>query len=40
MNPKSMILNLHKKGAHRSSLHLHPTQDAHHLPGRVGAPEC
>lgn len=40
MNPKSMILNLRKKGAHRSSLPLHPVQNAHNLPGRVGASDC
>jgi hypothetical protein len=39
MNPKNMILSLHKKGAPRSSLHLHPAQDAHHLHGRVGTPD-
>ena len=40
MNPKNMILNLRKKGAHRSCLYGSTAQNTHDLFGRVGSLEC
>ena len=40
MNPKNMILNLRKKGAHRSCLCGSAAQNTHDLFGRVGSLEC